>query len=577
MEYIMRHTWLAIAILLSGIQTTYAEQLLLAAATPELGAAHVPLNVDAADTTNTDQVQPGGELGLNLTGSGLAVGVWDLGHVYGGHVELAGRVTVQDAATPSYSAHATLVAGTLAASGVSPAAQGMATGVTILSYNEVNDKTELAAAAAATNPDGSPLIVASNHSYGFLQGWVPGIDWGIGTVDTWASDRAVYAAEDPDFGRYGADAQATDQALYDNPHLLSVWAAGNDRDETYTNARGDGQYVTYLSTGVSGAGWYLVSAGTYAPPPSDGNGGLGYDSLAEEQTAKNTLVVGSVDDITQDPYTGADVAITSYSSWGPTDDGRIKPDVVASGENLYSSSYTSSASTADYVSDWGTSMSAASVTGSAVLLIEHYQNLHGAIPRSATTKGLVIHTATDAGNAGPDYSFGWGVMNTAAAAQFLTDHAAGLSNAQLIEGTYAGNEITLDVWANGYEPLKATLCWTDPAGAVQPEDLDNVIGPALVNDLDIWITDDAGNTYRPWTLDPLNPDDAAVRDQLNHLDNVEQVFIGLPERGLYTIHIGRTGDAFTQDFSLLISGTAIPEPAPLLLALTALALRRKRR
>jgi hypothetical protein len=146
---------------------------------PNIERPRTTFNVNAADTTNTDQLQPGGALGLNLTGAGLTVGVWDGGAVRATHQEFTGRVVSGDGA-PNLDDHATHVAGTIGASGVNPAAKGMATGVSIRSYDWNNDLAEMTAVASQ--------LVASNHSYGLLAGWSRSnlwvrshpVDWSIG-------------------------------------------------------------------------------------------------------------------------------------------------------------------------------------------------------------------------------------------------------------------------------------------------------------------------------------------------------------------------------------------------------------
>jgi hypothetical protein len=407
------------------------------------------------------------------------------------------------------------------------------------------------------NSDAS-LIQVSNHSYSYITGWEL-YNWGAGYEDTWVEDRSVYSVEATDFGKYTSDTRNLDTVLYNNRRLLSVWAASNDRDDSYRNYRGDNTYVTYLSAGGSGPGWYRVTTASYPAPPGDGNSGTGYDSLPSMQVAKNNLVVGAINDVTADPYNASHISMTSFSSWGPTDDGRVKADVVANGAALYSSVATSDSAYATYS---GTSMASPNAAGSAALLVEHYRDLHGdEDPLSATLKGAIIHTAFDSGNLGPDYSYGWGLMDAAAAATFLTDAAgSGLTNS-VFEDAYGGVEWTLNFFSDGTRPFKATLVWTDPAPSTLPgSGLDDAT-TVLVNDLDIWITGPGGTIYRPWTLDPFNPGNAAVRTSANHRDNVEQVFFETPTAGLYTIHVGDTGDVTGQDFSLFVSGfVLVPEP-----------------
>ncbi|MCX7826952.1 MAG: S8 family serine peptidase, partial [Verrucomicrobiae bacterium] len=244
-------------------------------------------NVNAADTTNADQLRSGGGLGLSLTGAGVTVGVWDGGAVRSTHQEFGGRVTVIDAVANSD--HGTHVAGTIGASGVVTAARGMATGVSLRSRDWNNDISKI-------NSDGS-LIQVSNHSYSYITGWEL-YNWGFGYEDTWVEDRSVYSVEARGFGKYTSYTRDLDTVLYNNRRLLSVWAASNDRDDSYRNYRGDNTYVTYLSAGGAGPGWYRVSTDSYPAPPADGNAGAGYDSLPTMQAAKNNLVVGAINDVT---------------------------------------------------------------------------------------------------------------------------------------------------------------------------------------------------------------------------------------------------------------------------------------
>ena len=161
--------------------------------------------------------------------------------------------------------------------------------------------------------------------------------------------------------------------------------------------------------------------------PPDGNGGTGYDIIGSWGTAKNILTVGAVNDVNGYTNPGG-VRMSSFSGWGPTDDGRIKPDIVGNGVSVLSAG--SSAPDAYSVLQ-GTSMSAPGVAGSMLLLQQMYSRLHrGDFMYSSTLKALVIHTAFEAGTAnGPDYSFGWGLMNTEGAANhiLLQDSSATLS------------------------------------------------------------------------------------------------------------------------------------------------------
>jgi len=548
--------------------------LLLAAPGVEQGQVRILIthNANAADTTNTNNLWNGGGLGLNLTGLGLDVGVWDQYHVRAPHVEfmtgILSRVTYGDGQPQFWGYHATHVAGTIGADGDDPDARGMANQVDIVSYDWAGDLAELRNAAGG--------LAASNHSYGTVCGWIVAqfpFVWGTRSTDIWFGNRTT-GTEDVNFGKYNQGTHDLDDVVYDNPGLLSVWSAGNDRDDVFTNRHqndngGASLYVTWLSADsgtivppyvYTGAGYYPVfNAGATAAPGPDG-GQTGFDTLTPEATAKNTLVVGAIGDIVNDPYGPGDVGMLPLSSWGPTDDGRIGPDLVANGFRLHSSiaatntAYDGDPGLGDALEWSGTSMAAANVTGSAVLLIEHYANLFGPHPLSATTKGLLTHTAFDAGRTGPDYEYGWGVLDAAAAATFLTNAAGVNPSCWVSENTYTGTEFTWTLISDGAEDLKASIVWTDPAGPAQNNQLDDTTS-VLVNDLDLWITDPYGNVLRPWLLDPAQPDVAAGTG-INHRDNVEQVLIDAPVAGTYTIHVGgNLGVGFAQQaYSVLVSG-----------------------
>jgi hypothetical protein len=469
-------------------------------------------NEDAAISTRTNELYSGGSLGLSMDGSGYdKIGVWDGGKVRTTHQEFnntgSARVVQSDGAT-SVSNHATHVAGTIVAGGVVTAAKGMAFAAEAQSYDWNSDDSEMAAAAAA----GMEL---SNHSYGFIHGWY----WN-GSSWVWYGTPSVSNDEDYWFGFYSIYTSWWDEIAYDAPYYLIVKSAGNDRNDT-----GDGSH----------------------PPDGYPNG---YDCIGTQGTAKNILTVGAVNDVPS--YTGpASVVMSSFSGWGPADDGRIKPDIVGNGVGLYSSL---GGSNAQYASYSGTSMSAPNVTGSMALLQQLYQNTHGdSIMRSSTLKALVINTADECGNdTGPDYAFGWGLLNTERAAEIILSDSAGNDIMREIELTN-GSSYSLDIYSNGVDPLTVTVVWTDPEHPALPASLDPIT-PVLVNDLDLRLTEGA-TTYYPWKLDPASPSSAATNAGENDVDNVEQVYIASPATATYTITVDHDGTlAQPQYFSLIIRG-----------------------
>ena len=302
----------------------------------------------------------------------------------------------------------------------------------------------------------------------------------------------------------------------------------------------------------------------------EGDGGAtGYDTVSAQETAKNEIVVGAVNDIVGG-YSGSNsVSVTAFSSWGPTDDGRIKPDIAANGVLLYS---TTNSSDVAYSSSSGTSMAAPSVAGSVALLLQLHDQLHGTNQPwlSSTWKGILLNTADEAGTAaGPDYKSGWGLMNTARAALLVRSNfvAGGVSHIKetVLQNT---NSVEFTVTATGTSQLKVMAVWTDPPAtpllyaSIDPTNI------MLINDLDVRVIR-GGVTNFPWVLDPSSPANAATTGD-NIRDNVEQVIINNPvTNGVYTVratHKGTltdgSGHTTNQRVSIVLSGiVAQAEPA----------------
>ena len=486
----------------------------------------------SAATIRTNSLWPGGSTGLNLSGSSNnmkgKIGEWDEDSVRPNHQELVGRILQKDHPA-GLSDHSTHVAGIMLASGVNPGAKGMSFGAQqLIAYDFNNHLSEMSAE--------SPNLLVSNHSYGTIAGWNFNSDqnrwefWGN------SGDTADYK-----FGYYSTEAQVWDSIAYNAPFYLIVKSAGNNRD---INGPAVGQpYWRFNPSGV------MVSAGNRPAGISNNDS---YDIMPTYSTAKNILTVGAAYPIPSGYSQPSDVTLAEFSSWGPTDDGRIKPDVVSDGINVLSS--IASANDA-YAYFSGTSMASPAATGSGFLLQEYWSKLHGgAFMRSATLKGLIIHTADETGvSQGPDYQYGWGLMNMQKAASVITSN----NTDQLIfENNLAnGTSFSVPVTASGKGPLTATITWTDPAGTVNLVNLLNNPAPKLVNDLDLRISN-TDSTFMPWILDPKNPGAPATTGD-NTLDNVEKVEIDniVPGQN-YTIKVSHKGTLARgqQAYSLIVSG-----------------------
>ncbi len=464
-------------------------------------------NQKAAENVGTVKLRPRAQLSLNLTGKSMLIGVWDAGSTNVEHQEFGNRVEIKD--NIPFDDHGTHVAGTILAAGINPQAKGMAYEAHMFAYDFSNDNSEMANEAA----DG---LIISNHSYGLRTGWDVATG---GTGWQWFGDPSVSNVEDYKFGYYdAANSRVWDDIAFNAPYYTIVKSAGNDRTDA-----GDGTR------------------------PPDGP----YDCLSPKSVSKNIITIGAVAHLTSEYSEPEDVVMGEFSSWGPTDDGRIKPDIVAIGVDVFS---TLSGGVDVYGLQSGTSMSAPNATGSMALLQEYHSQIYaGRYMKSATLKGLVIHTANEAGkNAGPDYEYGWGLLAVDKAANMMTRND-GVNN--LIEElTLEENDsIVFKVNSDGSQPLVATICWTDVPGTPAPISL-NPSTLMLVNDLDMRIYDENDAPYLPWILDPSQPDKGATYGD-NFRDNVEKIEIAAPTPGEYTVVIKhknalRNG---SQDFSLIVS------------------------
>ena len=229
----------------------------------------------------------------------------------------------------------------------------------------------------------------------------------------------------------------------------------------------------------------------------------GYFTIAPEAVAKNTISVGNV-------YDSGVISFTS--GLGPTNGGRIKPDLVAPGNGI-----TTTNGTNNYATVSGTSMSAPHVSGTIALMLERWNKSgYDEDPLPSTIKALLLDSTTDlhrSGNGseiidGPDYVNGYGLLNAKGAVD------------RIINGTFLEANISdisnVDVYAiniSAQSSLKVTLAWDDVPGA------------NLINDLDLKLLSPTGQTFYPWTLDPNTPAREAWRNESDHLNNVEQVYV----------------------------------------------------
>ena len=454
-------------------------------------------NTGSAKATRTNFLHPEGGLGLDLEGENMVIGVWDGDNVRDTHVEFlnddfqaSSRITTPDfGSSDVFGNHATHVAGTIIAKGTNANSKGMAPKAEVKSYDWDSDSIE-ALEEATEN-----ALLLSNHSYG---------------VPVQQNDNFNYL-----MGSYSAESREWDQIAYAAEYYLPVISAGNDGGEEY-------------------------------------NGGLanGYDKLVGNKTSKNTMVVANA----SNPYIQENgdllfMNINPSSSQGPTDDGRIKPDISGDGTSVYSCAATTNNS---YYTATGTSMAAPNISGTLLLIQEYYNQLNNKFMKAATLKALACHTADDDNTVGPDPIFGWGLLNAKVAAETILNDNNSL--AQIYEGTLSqGETYTYEFSSGNNGELKATLCWTDPPAAVNSSL--NSPQSTLINDLDLRVIGN-GTTYYPWKLNPSSPQSWATNDSDNNVDTVEGIIVNAASSGDYTITVSHKGNlqSGTQNFSLIITG-----------------------
>lgn len=265
------------------------------------------------------------------------------------------------------------------------------------------------------------------------------------------------------------------------PELIHVFSAGNE----------GGSNCGY----GAGSGWGNITGG--------------------HKAAKNVITVGNVS-LTD--------ALASSSSRGPAHDGRIKPEVVAKGTSVYSTIDPNA-----YELKTGTSMSCPGVSGTLAQLYQAFQiRNNGNNPNGGLMKAILMNTADDLGNPGPDFRFGFGRINALRAAQTIEEQR--YDSASLEQGGSAAHFISVP---ENTRELRVMLYWTDWEAS-------SGIFKALVNNLDLEIADPDGVMFLPWVLNHFpHPDslNALAIRKADNLNNVEQVTIANPAPGTYQISV----------------------------------------
>lgn len=436
--------------------------------------ANIPKKQCNDEVRSVMGVDPANSPPFNLNGTGVTVSEWDGGWIESTHWDFAGRLTIGDAGCSdtycSNDDHATHVGGTMAGDGNRSQTYGG-------SGLQWRGNAPNATIVSWEWPDNSAeMINETNVSVALYNSVLSTNSWSYDTTlvpCSWVGDYDQYTALYDNFTR---------GVLIDGP-ITILFAAGNERNDGICSS--NDPWNTTVGPGA---------------------------------TAKNTITVGAVD---------KSKGMTVFSSWGPTDDGRLKPDVVGVGQSVYSTSTGN-----DYTSKSGTSMATPAVAGAVALLVEEWRNNHTGDPLPSTVKALLIQGAEDLNNTGPDFTTGYGLVN---ATETITSLRADVAQSRrVLEGTVTnGGYDEYNVTVSGEAELKVTLVWSDypgPTGAAKE----------LVNDLDLLVYNSTGQRFYPWTLDPANPGTPAVNTSGDSRNPVEQVQVFSPNSGGWTIRVNGT-------------------------------------
>ncbi|MGN6294908.1 MAG: S8 family serine peptidase [Chitinophagaceae bacterium] len=309
------------------------------------------------------------------------------------------------------------------------------------------------------------------------------------------------------FGVYDLYSRIMDEMSLAYPHLQNVFATGNSGS---------------INCAPYPAGFHNV--------------------LGAYQSAKNVISVGAATEFG---------LVHPGSSRGPVADGRIKPEIMAQGIAVFSTYPPNT-----YGVNSGTSMAAPAVSGGLALLYQRYRQLHSnADPASGLMKALLCNGATDMGNPGPDYSYGFGQMNLLRSVKMLESNTY-IESVVNAAGTNT-HSITIPAGSNCTQ-LKVMLYWNDAPAAM-------LASQTLINDLDLEVVDPASATHLPYLLDTIssNVNNNATRGA-DHFNNIEQVVIDNPGPGTYAFRVKGTNIPLSSQYSYFLVYDTLPVSATLI-------------
>ena len=483
------------------------------------------------------QIQPKNLDGLNLikitnnpyittyglTGKNYKIGIVDGDAVYK-HYEFSNSDRVKYQETTTFANHATHVAGTCASYGYDAQSRGVAREANIYSYTY--DDWENSLAQCGINGYNS-----CNNSWGFIIGWDGSYYYGL-SYEYYIANYQSGRIRSPNFGKYSTYSNDLDTISKTYNNLFMCFTAGNDRNDIYS---GGTWYILSYDTYT----WIAMDPITYPPPESDGD----YNSLGMLGSAKNVLTVGATID--------SSITSTYFSSWGPTNDNRIKPEIMANGESVYST-FTSDYKAYGRLS--GTSMACPFATGCGCLIQQFIEQQLSYFPESALVKACLIHGAS---STEINAKTGYGLINMENTLKFL--NYVKQQNVFKIKRETMTNSKTIDsfTFTNlGTGSFVATLCYNDVEGTPQANYSSTQV---IVNRLGLYIENN-GTYYYPYRLESqttnavMKTSSSYNQSFIYDWDNTQKILIPSGLTGTVNIYVKRintlNGD---QKYILLIS------------------------
>ena len=441
-----------------------------------------------------------------------------------------------------------------------------------LVFQAVEEYVDFTGICALQYPDGYYLLGIPDNLTTLYQ---PAYNQGARVhSNSWGSDAA---------GDYTADSATSDAFIWNNRDMLITFSAGNEGIDANSNGVVDNDSIGSPATAKN-----VLTVGA---SENDRNGNwncdtsLGYTTCASQGGQNSIFTYGSAwpsdfpaAPLFGDPSAGNAQQMGAFSSRGPTDDGRIKPDIVAPGtwilsgySELYQQGYDASPNpqngawqydgygfpyNADYKYMSGTSMSNPIAAGAAAVVKDFYQKTASHNASAALTKATLINSATDLldeNNDGandndfpiPNVHEGWGLINLAAAtdgSHQYVDNTTGIST-----GNSASYQFSL---SSGGNPFKVTLVWSDYPST-------EAASLNLVNNLNLTVTGPGGSpVYRGNVFSGGWSQTGGSFDTVN---NVENVYVQSASAGTWTVQVsGANVPQGPQPFALVVDGTFGP-------------------